>query len=80
MEGGLEINKALMELGERFSGELEVLETGIEKEYLSYDFYQRAAALVTDSDSKALLHELSHEERSHASMLLGRLAQVVRAK
>lgn len=80
MEGGIEINKALMKLEKKFSGELELLETGIEKEYLAYDFYKRAAPLVTDSDSRALLQELSHEERSHSSMLLGRLVRVVPAR
>lgn len=80
MEGGLEINKALIELEKKTSGELEILEIGIQKEYMAYDFYKRATVMVTDSDSKSLLDELSYEERSHSSILLGRLAQVVRQK
>jgi rubrerythrin len=80
MEGGIEINKALLELETKISGELELLEIGIEKEYLAYDFYKRAAAMVTDPDSESLLHELAKQEHSHAKILLERLAQVVRQK
>ncbi len=80
MEGGLEINQALLELEKKFSGELDVLEIGIEKEYMAYDFYKRATVLVTDTDSKSLLQELAQEERNHSSILLNRLAQIVRQK
>lgn len=80
MEGGLEINKALTELESKISGELEFLEIGIEKEYMAYDFYKRAAAMVTDTNSRSLLHELAKQERGHSSILLDRLAQVVRQK
>jgi len=80
MEGGIEINKALLELETIISGELELLEIGIEKEYLAYDFYKRAAAMITDPDSGSLLHELAKQEHNHAQILLDRLAQVVRQK
>jgi rubrerythrin len=80
MEGGLEINKALLELEEKISGELELLEIGIQKEYMAYDFYKRAAALVTGTNSESLLHELAKQEHIHSSILLERLAQVVRQK
>jgi len=78
MEGGIEISPALAKVDEKFSDEMEALEIALEKEYMSYDFYKRASALVEDSDAKTLLHELALEERNHADILLKRLSEVVR--
>ena len=77
MEGGIEVSVALAR-AEGFSDEMEALEMALEKEYMSYDLYKRASNLVEDSDAKALLYELSLEERNHADILLRRLAEVVR--
>jgi rhodanese-related sulfurtransferase/rubrerythrin len=78
MEGGIEISAALAKIDEEFSNEMEALEIALEKEYLSYDFYKRAAVLLTDPSAKTLLHELALEERNHADILLKRLSEIVR--
>jgi rubrerythrin len=78
MEGSIEINPALAKVDDKFNDEMEALEIALEKEYMSYDFYKRTAALVGSSDSRTLLHELALEERNHANTLLQRVAQVVR--
>ncbi|MDY6918245.1 MAG: rhodanese-like domain-containing protein, partial [Chloroflexota bacterium] len=78
MEGGIEINPALTRIDEQSTGELEALEIAVEKEYMSYDFYKRASALLVDTDARALLNELALDERGHASVLLTRLGNIVR--
>jgi len=78
MEGGIEINPALAKVDKGFSDEMEALEIALEKEYLSYDFYKRASALVEDPGAKTLLHELALQERNHADILLKRLSEIVR--
>jgi len=46
MEGGIEINKALLRIEEReFRDEMEILEVALEKEYVSFDFYKRVAGV-----------------------------------
>jgi len=80
MEGGIEVSSALVRIDDRFSDEMEALEIALEKEYMSYDFYKRISALVENSETKALLHELALEERKHASKLLERLEEVVRQR
>jgi len=77
MEGGIEVSSALSRIDDRFTDEMEALEIALEKEYVSYDFYKRISALVENSETKALLHELALEERKHAGKLLERLAEVV---
>ena len=77
MEGGIEISPALAKVDEKFSDEMEALEIALEKEYMSYDFYQRTSALVGDPGAKTLLHELALEERNHADILLKRVSEIV---
>ena len=79
MEGGIEISRALAKV-EKFADEMEALEIALEKEYMSYDFYKRTSALVENLDAKTLLHELALEERSHADILLKRVAEMVRQR
>jgi sulfur-carrier protein adenylyltransferase/sulfurtransferase len=78
MEGTIEINQALTKVDENFTSEFEAIDIAIENEYLAYDFYKRSAALVVNLESKALLHELAHDERGHAITLLDRLSKIVR--
>lgn len=78
MEGGIEISPALAKIDEKFADEMEALEIALEKEYMSYDFYKRASALVEDPNAKVLLHELALEERTHADVLLKWMAEIVR--
>jgi len=78
MEGGIEISPALAKIDNKFADEMEALEIALEKEYMSYDFYERASALVENPDATALLHELALEERNHANTLLKWVAEVVR--
>ena len=78
MEGIIEISHALTKVNGNFATEAEALDIAIENEYLAYDFYKRAAALVVNLEAKALLHELAHDEQGHASTLLDRLARIVR--
>jgi len=77
MEGGIEISPALAKVEKSFSDEMEALEIALEKEYMSYDFYKRASALVEDPGAKTLLHELALEERNHADILLKRVSEIV---
>jgi rubrerythrin len=76
MEGGIEISSILARVDEKFTNEMEALEIALEKEYMSYDFYKRASALVENPEAKALLHELALEERRHAGKLLEQLEEV----
>ena len=78
MEGGIEVSPVLVKVVEQFTDGMEALETAVEKEYMSYDFYKRTSALVENPDAKALLHELALEERKHADILLQRMAESVR--
>jgi rhodanese-related sulfurtransferase/rubrerythrin len=80
MEGGIEVSSALTKLDEDITDEMEALEIALEKEYMSYDFYKRASTLVENPDAKALLHELSLEERRHADILLKRVAEIARQR
>jgi rhodanese-related sulfurtransferase/rubrerythrin len=80
VEGGFEISHALAKVEEKFADEMEALEIALEKEYMSYDFYKRASALVENPDAKTLLHELALEERNHANTLLKRVAEIVRPR
>jgi rhodanese-related sulfurtransferase/rubrerythrin len=77
MEGGIEISSILARVDEKVTNEIEALEIALEKEYMSYDFYKRASALVENPEAKALLHELALEERRHADKLLEGLSGVV---
>ena len=78
MEGGVEISPAAAGVKTEVSDEMEVLEIALEREYVSYDFYRRASALVEKEDGRRLLHELAWEERKHADVLLRQMAEVVR--
>ena len=78
MEGGIEISPALAKIDEKFSDEMEALEIALEKEYMSYDFYKRTSVLVEDPEAKALLYELTVDERNHADILLKRVSEIVR--
>jgi len=81
MEGGIEINKALLGVEEReFRDEMEALEVALEKEYVSYDFYKRVAGVMVDADTEALLHELAWEERNHINSLLSEIRELVKEK
>ena len=71
MEGGIKIDEELIKIRElEFMDDFEAIEIALEKEYMSYDFYKRAAVLIVDSESKALIHELAGEERNHINVLL----------
>lgn len=79
MEGGIEINKALLRIeGREFRDEMEALEVALEKEYVSYDFYKRVAGMMADADTRALLHELAWEERKHINSLLIEIRKLVK--
>ena len=78
MEGGVEISPAVAVVKKEVIDEMEVLELALEREYVSYDFYRRASALVEKEDGRRLLHELAWEERKHADVLLRQMAEVVR--
>ena len=78
MEGGIEISPAITKVEEKLADEMEIFEISLEMEYMAYDFYKRAAVLVEDPDTRALLHELAWEERNHADTLIKRVAQIVR--
>ena len=78
MEGNIEINPALAKMDEDFADEIEALEIALEKEYMSYDFYKRTAAMVENLDSKMLLYRLALEERNHASILLKWMSEIIR--
>jgi rhodanese-related sulfurtransferase len=78
MEGGIEISPALTRVEEKATDEMGALEIALEKEYMAYDFYKRASALVESPDAKTLLHELALEERNHANILLKRVADITR--
>jgi len=79
MEGGIEINKALLRIEEReFRDEMEALEIALEKEYVSYDFYKRVAEMMADADTRVLLHELAWEERKHVNSLLIKIGKLVK--
>lgn len=81
MEGGIEINKALLRIEEReFRDEMEVLEVALEKEYVSYDFYKRVAGVMDEADTRALLHELAGEERNHINSLLSEIRKMVKGE
>ena len=75
MEGGTKVHPALEIQEIKFIDKHEILEKALEKEYLSYDFYKKAAALVNNTDAKTLLHELAIEERNHADILIRQLEQ-----
>jgi len=79
MEGGIEINKALLRIeGREFRDEMEALEVALEKEYVSYDFYKRVAGMMADADTRFLLHELAWEERKHINSLLIEIRKLVK--
>jgi rhodanese-related sulfurtransferase/rubrerythrin len=78
MEGGIEINPALADYRAEFKDKREIIETAIEKEYMSYDFYKQAATVIHNANAKILLHELALDERNHADILLRLLAQPLR--
>ncbi len=78
MEGGIEVAPALSGIPEHLEDEMEALEMAIEREYRSYDFYQRASVFVSDYDTRAFLHKLSTEERWHVEVLLNRIAELTR--
>jgi len=81
VEGSIEINKALLRVEEReFRDEMEALEVALEKEYVSYDFYKRVAGVMTDGDTRDLLHELSWEERKHINSLLSEIKDLVKGE
>ena len=78
MEGGIKVHPALETQEIKFKDKHEILELALEKEYLSYDFYKKAAALVNNANVKTLLHELALEERNHADILIRQLEQQFR--
>ncbi len=77
-EGGIEINPALADYETEFKDKREIIEKAIETEYISYDFYKRSAAHISQNKAKMLLNELAVEERNHADILLRLLAQPLR--
>lgn len=78
MEGGVEVNPALAKVDEKFTREMEALGIALEKEYMSYDFYKRASAMLENPDAKTLFNELALEEREHANVLLKRVEKIFR--
>jgi sulfur-carrier protein adenylyltransferase/sulfurtransferase len=79
MEGNIEVNKELLRL-ERvpFKDELEAHEVALEIEYLSLDFYNRSAALVTDPKSSQVLRELGEADRRHIALITEMLSRLVK--
>lgn len=78
LEGGIEINKALYGIEKRdFRDEMEALETALENEYISYDFYKRVSGVVASADTENLLQELAWEERKHGNRLLIEIRKLV---
>ncbi|MFP4654416.1 MAG: rhodanese-like domain-containing protein [Methanohalobium sp.] len=77
MEGGIKISKELLKNEEIFKDEIDVLETAIEKEYLSFDFYKRMAEVMSNKDTRKLLHELANEEKNHINYLINSLKQII---
>ena len=80
MEGGVEVSPALARVEEKIADEMEALEIALEKEYMSYDFYKRASAMIENLDAKTLLNELAVEEREHANVLLQRVEKIVQQR
>jgi len=80
MEGGVEVSPALARVEEKIADEMEALEIALEKEYMAYDFYKRASAVIENPDAKTLLNELAVEEREHANVLLKRVEEIVRQR
>jgi rhodanese-related sulfurtransferase/rubrerythrin len=80
MEGGVEVSPALTKVEEKIADEMEALEIALEKEYMAYDFYKRASAVIENPDAKTLLNELAVEEREHANVLLKRVGKIVRQR
>ena len=79
MEGGIEINEALLRMEKReFRDEIEVFEVALEREYVSYDFYKRVSGVIADTETRALLHELAWEERKHIDSLLIEVRKLAR--
>jgi len=78
MEGGIEINKALLRVEEsEFRDQIEVLEVALEKEYVSYDFYKRVAGVMADENTRDLIYELAWEERKHIYSLLNKIKKLM---
>ena len=78
MEGGLKIIDELEKLEKRaFMDDLEALEMALENEYRSYDFYKRAAELVSDRKARGLLYAFAGEERNHITTLLHRIEEPI---
>jgi rhodanese-related sulfurtransferase/rubrerythrin len=78
LEGGIEVNKALYGIEKRdFRDEMEALETALENEYISYDFYKRVSGVVASADTENLLQELAWEERKHGNRLLIEIRKLV---
>jgi rhodanese-related sulfurtransferase/rubrerythrin len=80
MEGGVEVSPALAKVEEKIADEMGALEIALEKEYMAYDFYKRASAMIENLDAKTLLNELAVEEREHANVLLKRVEEIVRQR
>ena len=80
MEGGVEVSPALAKVEEKIADEMGALEIALEKEYMAYDFYKRASAMIENPDAKTLLNELAVEEREHANVLLKRVEKIVRQR
>lgn len=78
MEGGIQVAPALALLPENLEDELEALEIAVEREYRSFDFYQRASVFVSDYDTRNFLHKLATEERWHVEVLLNRIADLAK--
>lgn len=77
MEGGIKISEELLKNEESFKDEMDALETAIEKEYLSFDFYKRMAEVMSNKDTRKLLHELAAEEKNHINYLVNNLKQII---
>jgi rhodanese-related sulfurtransferase len=77
MEGGIKLSKELLKNDDNFKDEIDVLETAIEKEYLSFDFYKRMAEIMSDKDTRKLLHELASEEKNHITYLTNNLKKLI---
>jgi rubrerythrin len=80
MEGGLQIKPQPDGSDKEGTSEMDALESAIENEYISYDFYMRSSTLLAESAARTLLGELAFEERAHAGLLLQYLAEIVKKR
>jgi len=76
-EDTIEVNPFIAKVYTEFTDELELLETAVEKEYVSYDFFLQASEVTGNEEVKSVLYECAMEEQRYTGILLERIAEVV---